>query len=35
MMFEEFGYDVPAEDIKKLYSVNAIAAYLNEQGINE
>jgi len=35
MIFEEFGYDVPAEDIKKLYSVNAIAAYLNEQGINE
>lgn len=35
MIFEVFGYDVPAEDVKKLYSVNAIAAYLNEQGITE
>ncbi len=35
MIFEVFGYDVPAEDVKKLYSVNAIAAYLNEKGINE
>lgn len=34
MIFEVFGYDVPAEDVKKLYSVNAIAAYLNEHGIN-
>jgi acyl carrier protein len=35
MIFEVFGFDVPAEDVKKLYSVNAIAAYLNEQGITE
>ena len=35
MIFELFGYEVPAEDVKKLYSVNAIAAYLNEHGINE
>ena len=35
MIFELFGFDVPAEDVKKLYSVNAIAAYLNEHGINE
>ena len=35
MIFELFGFDVPAEDVKKLYSVNAIAAYLNEQGITE
>ncbi len=35
MIFELFGYDVPAEDVKKLYSVNAIAAYLNEHGITE
>ena len=35
MIFELFGYEVPAEDVKKLYSVNAIAAYLNEHGIKE
>ena len=35
MIVEVFGFDVPAEDVKKLYSVNAIAAYLNEQGITE
>ena len=35
MIFEVFGYDVPVEDIKNLYSVNAVAAYLNEKGINE
>lgn len=35
MIYEQFGFDVPAEDVKKLYSVNAIAAYLNEHGINE
>ena len=35
MIFELFGYEVPAEDVKKLYSVNVIAAYLNEHGINE
>ena len=35
MISEVFGFDVPAEDVKKLYSVNAIAAYLNEQGITE
>ena len=35
MIFELFGFDVPAEDVKKLYSVNAVAAYLNEHGINE
>ena len=35
MIYELFGYEVPAEDVKKLYSVNATAAYLNEHGINE
>ena len=35
MIFELFGYDVPAEDVKKLYSVNAVAEYLSEHGINE
>ena len=35
MIFEVFGFDVPAEDVKKLYSVNAIAAYLHEKGITE
>lgn len=35
MIFEMYGFDVPAEDVKKLYSVNAIAAYLNEHGISE
>ncbi|MBR5088532.1 MAG: hypothetical protein IK093_03805 [Ruminiclostridium sp.] len=35
LIYEKFGLDVPAEDVKKLYSVNAVAAYLNEHGINE
>ena len=35
MIFEVFGYDVPAEDMKLLYSVNTVAAYLNEKGITE
>ena len=35
MIFEVFGYDVPAEDVKKLYSVNAVAEYLSEHGICE
>ena len=35
LIYEMFGLDVPTEDVKKLYSVNAVAAYLNEHGINE
>ena len=35
LIYEMFGLDVPTEDVKKLYSVNAVAAYLNEHGINK
>ena len=35
MIFEMYGFEVPAEDVKKLYSVNAVVEYLNEHGINE
>lgn len=35
LIYETWGIDVPMEDIPKLISVNAIAAYLADAGVGQ
>ena len=35
LIYENWGIDVPMEDIRKLVSVNAIAEYLTDAGIEQ